>query len=71
MKRLAVESAAILGLRCAGVDVLQGPDGPLVLEINGSPGLSGIESTTGVEVASRWIDLLEETVREGERCEQG
>ncbi|MEE2855866.1 MAG: RimK family alpha-L-glutamate ligase [Planctomycetota bacterium] len=71
MKQLASRSASILGLRCAGVDILQGPDGLLVLEVNGSPGLAGIESTTGVEVASHWIDALEETVREGERCEQG
>ena len=71
VKKLAVDSAAILGLRCAGVDVLQGPDGPLVLEVNGSPGLAGIEATTGVEVARCWIDVLEETVREGQHCEQG
>ena len=56
---LAVQATAALGLQCSGVDLLPGPDGPMILEINGSPGLGGIEKVTGLDVASRWIMSLE------------
>ena len=56
---LAVQATAALGLHCSGVDLLPGPDGPMILEINGSPGLGGIEKVTGSDVASRWIMSLE------------
>ncbi len=56
---LAARAAGLLGLRLAGVDVLLGPDGPLVLEVNASPGLEGIEAASGVNVAGavvRWLE---------------
>ena len=59
----AIHAAHIMGLRVAGVDMLEGDDGPKVLEVNSSPGLEGIESTTGVDVASEIIQDLEEQTR--------
>lgn len=58
-ERAAVHAAQILGLRVAGVDILEGRDGPQVLEVNSSPGLEGIESATGIDVAAAIIDHIE------------
>jgi ribosomal protein S6--L-glutamate ligase len=58
-KRIAVQAAAALGLGVAGVDLLRSDRGPLVLEVNASPGLEGIEAATGVDVAGAIIELLE------------
>jgi len=55
----AVRAARVMGLHVAGVDMLQSSDGPVVLEVNSSPGLEGIEETTGVDVAGRIIEFLE------------
>jgi ribosomal protein S6--L-glutamate ligase len=56
----AVRAAQIMGLRVAGVDMLEGEDGPLVMEVNSSPGLEGIEQATGVDIAGKIIDLMAE-----------
>lgn len=56
---LAVQAAAAHGLGVAGVDVIPSSRGPLLLEVNSSPGLQGIEQTTGVDVASATIAYLE------------
>ena len=61
-QRTAVRAAQIMGLRVAGVDMLEGEDGPKVMEVNSSPGLEGIETTTGVDVAGAIVDLIEEQV---------
>ncbi len=50
-ERTAVRAAQIMGLRVAGVDMLEGNDGPLVMEVNSSPGLEGIERATGLDIA--------------------
>ncbi|WP_426661444.1 30S ribosomal protein S6--L-glutamate ligase [Rhodanobacter aciditrophus] len=63
-KRVAVQAAAALGLGIAGVDLLRSDRGPLVLEVNASPGLEGIEAATGVDVAGTIVELLE-TQRDG------
>jgi ribosomal protein S6--L-glutamate ligase len=55
-ERTAVRAAQIMGLRVAGVDMLEGNDGPLVMEVNSSPGLEGIETATGLDVAGAIID---------------
>jgi ribosomal protein S6--L-glutamate ligase len=52
----AVRAAAVLGLGIAGVDLIRSRRGPLVLEVNSSPGLEGIEAATGVDVAGRIVD---------------
>ncbi|MFG0247753.1 MAG: 30S ribosomal protein S6--L-glutamate ligase [Phycisphaeraceae bacterium JB051] len=59
----AVRAAHILGLRVAGVDMLEGEDGPQVMEVNASPGLEGIEKATGVDIAGKMIELIEERVQ--------
>ena len=58
--RTAVNASRLLGLNVAGVDMLQSSRGPMVLEVNSSPGLEGIEAATGVDVASRIIKFIEE-----------
>lgn len=58
----AVRSAQIMGLRVAGVDMLEGNDGPLVMEVNSSPGLEGIERATGLDVAGAIIDFIDNQV---------
>ena len=59
----AVRAAQIMGLRVAGVDMLEGADGPQVMEVNSSPGLEGIEGATGVDVAGEVVKHLEEQVQ--------
>ncbi|OUU24700.1 MAG: hypothetical protein CBC13_03090 [Planctomycetia bacterium TMED53] len=59
MTRLALNATAAVGLRCSGVDLLFGDQGPVIVEVNGSPGLGGIEKVSGVDVASHWIRALE------------
>jgi ribosomal protein S6--L-glutamate ligase len=60
----AVHAAQILGLKVAGVDILRSNHGPVVLEVNSSPGLEGIEKSSGVDVADAIIEFLERS-REG------
>lgn len=57
-KETAVRSAQIMGLRIAGVDMLEGKDGPQVMEINSSPGLEGIETCTQLDIAGSVIDYM-------------
>lgn len=57
-EQVAVRSAQIMGLRVAGVDMLEGNDGPLVMEVNSSPGLQGIESATQLDVAGAIVDYI-------------
>jgi ribosomal protein S6--L-glutamate ligase len=59
-KRIAVRAANALGLGIAGVDLLRSNRGPLVLEVNASPGLEGIEAATGVDVSTCIIRHLEQ-----------
>lgn len=54
----ACRAARVLGLHIAGVDLLEARDGPLVLEVNSSPGLEGIEKASGVNVAGEIIDYV-------------
>ena len=58
-KDSAVRSAKVLGLEVAGVDLIQSSRGPLVLEVNSSPGLEGIEKASGIDVAEKIIAFLE------------
>jgi ribosomal protein S6--L-glutamate ligase len=57
-ERTAIRAAQIMGLRVAGVDMLEGSDGPQVMEINSSPGLEGIEAATGADVAGAIMDYV-------------
>ena len=60
---MAVHAAQVIGLGIAGVDLLRSHRGPLVLEVNSSPGLEGIEAATGVDVAGSIIDYVAGTPR--------
>lgn len=59
-KRAALKAAEALGLSVAGVDMLQSKRGPLILEVNSSPGLEGIEKATGIDIAGKIIEFLED-----------
>lgn len=61
-ERTAIDAARILGLRVAGVDMLESKDGPQVIEVNSSPGLEGIETCTGVDVAGAIIDYVADQI---------
>tara|TARA_A100001037_G_scaffold54379_1_gene46669 strand:+ start:2330 stop:3196 length:867 start_codon:yes stop_codon:yes gene_type:complete len=56
---MSVNASKILGLSTAGVDLMRSKRGPLILEVNSSPGLQGIETCTGVDVADKIITLVE------------
>jgi ribosomal protein S6--L-glutamate ligase len=58
----AIRAAQIMGLRIAGVDMLEAEEGPQVLEVNSSPGLEGIEKATGEDVASAIMEDVEHQV---------
>ena len=57
-RQTAIRAAQIMGLRVAGVDMLEGKDGPQVLEVNSSPGLEGIEKCTQLDVAGSIVDFI-------------
>jgi ribosomal protein S6--L-glutamate ligase len=67
----AVRAAKTVGLNVAGVDIVRGHDGPLVLEVNSSPGLEGIEAATGKDVAGMVIGFLEKQARPGRTRTRG
>lgn len=62
----AITAARALGVKVAGVDLLQSSRGPLVMEVNSSPGLEGIERATGVDVADLIVAYIEEKIRADE-----
>lgn len=57
-QRVAVQAAQIMGLRVAGVDMLEGADGPVVIEVNSSPGFEGIERATELDIAGAIVDFV-------------
>ena len=57
-RAVAIRAAQVLGLGVAGVDLIRARRGPLVLEVNASPGLEGIEAATKVDIARKIVDLL-------------
>lgn len=59
-RETALKAAKCMGLAIAGVDMLQSKRGPMVLEVNSSPGLEGIEKATGVDVAGKIIEYIEQ-----------
>lgn len=65
-EQAAIDAARALGLKVAGVDMLPSDRGPLVLEVNSSPGLEGIETATGIDVAGKIIAYIEEKIRADE-----
>lgn len=57
-KETAIRAARLMGLAIAGVDMLEGKDGPQIMEINSSPGLEGIEGCTNLDIAGAMIDFI-------------
>lgn len=62
-RAIAVGAAKTMGLKVAGVDLIRSNHGPLVLEINSSPGLEGVEKATGVNVAGKVIEYIEKNAK--------
>ena len=67
----AIRSARILGLNCADVDILRSNHGPVVMEVNSSPGLRGIEECTHKDVAGRVIEFIEKHAVRGKNKTKG
>lgn len=62
-RTMAIRAAHIMGLNVAGVDIVRSDRGPLIIEINASPGLEGIEKATNVDVAGKIIEFIESKVK--------
>lgn len=62
-KEIAVKSANILGLNLAGVDILRSSRGPLVMEVNSSPGFEGLESITKIDISTLIIKWIEKNIK--------
>ena len=70
-RRTAVRAARAMGLNVAGVDLIRSNHGPLVLEVNSSPGLQGIEQASGKDVAGAIIRFIEENAKPGRTRTRG
>ncbi|MDH3978750.1 MAG: 30S ribosomal protein S6--L-glutamate ligase [Gammaproteobacteria bacterium] len=62
-RKIAVKAAKVLGLKVAGVDIIRSSKGPLLLEVNSSPGLEGVENATGKDIAGHMIAAVEKQLR--------
>ncbi|MBC9798402.1 alpha-L-glutamate ligase, partial [Sinomicrobium sp. FJxs] len=58
-KKMAIKATKAMGLQVAGVDIIRSSKGPLLLEVNSSPGLEGIEAATEKDIASLMIQAVE------------
>ena len=67
----AVRAADILGLNVCGVDMLRANHGPVVMEVNSSPGLEGVEKATGIDVAGKIIEFIEKNAKPGKTKTRG
>ena len=66
----AVKAARAMGLKVAGVDILRSAHGPVVMEVNSSPGLEGIETSTEQDVAGAIIEFIEKTAGGGHKTDR-
>jgi ribosomal protein S6--L-glutamate ligase len=66
-RSIAIRAAKIIGLNIAGVDLLRSSNGPLVMEVNSSPGLAGIETATGKNIAELMIQFVEKQLKKARR----
>jgi ribosomal protein S6--L-glutamate ligase len=67
----ALKAAEVMGLNLAGVDIIRSQKGPLILEVNSSPGLEGIEKSTAKDIASMIIEFLEKNAKPGQTSTKG
>lgn len=66
-RKTAVQAAKEMGLKVAGVDMLRSQNGPVVMEVNSSPGLEGIENATGKNIAGMIIEYIENNREYGQK----
>jgi len=69
-RKTAVQAAKAMGLRVAGVDLLRSARGPVVMEVNSSPGLEGIEASSGIDVAGKIIEYIEKNAKPGKTADR-
>ncbi|XXJ18591.1 30S ribosomal protein S6--L-glutamate ligase [Desulfovibrio caledoniensis] len=67
----AVRAARIMGLNVCGVDLLRSNHGPVVMEVNSSPGLEGIEKATGIDISDKIIEFIEKNAKPGKTKTRG
>ncbi|MDP9415629.1 MAG: 30S ribosomal protein S6--L-glutamate ligase [Pseudomonadota bacterium] len=67
----AIAAAKVMGLNVCGVDMLRSNHGPVVMEVNSSPGLEGVETATGVDVAGKIIEFIEKNAQPGKTKTRG
>ncbi len=67
----AVRAAKRMGLNVCGVDMLRSNHGPVIMEVNSSPGLEGIESATGKDIASMIVDFVVTNAKDGQTKTKG
>lgn len=70
-RKTAVDAAKAMGLNMCGVDILRSNNGPVVMEVNSSPGLEGIETATGKDVASMVFEFLEKNAKPNKNKTKG
>ncbi|MBY5979187.1 30S ribosomal protein S6--L-glutamate ligase [Ferrimonas balearica] len=70
-RKTAIAAAQTMGLRVSGVDILRSERGPLVMEVNSSPGLEGIETSTGKDVAGKIIEYIEANAKPESSTKRG
>lgn len=66
-RKTAIQAAKEMGLAVAGVDLLRSKDGPVIMEVNSSPGLEGIEKATGVNIAEKIMEYIEKNAEAGKK----
>ena len=67
----AIRAAKAMGLNVCGVDMLRANHGPVVMEVNSSPGLEGVEAATGIDIAGKIIEFIEKNARVGKTRTKG
>ena len=70
-RSMAVRATRIIGLNVAGIDIVRSHRGPLIIEVNASPGLEGIEKSTGVDVAGEIIQFIESGIKTDDKERRG
>ncbi len=70
-RTMAIRAAHIIGLNVAGVDIVRSNRGPLIIEVNASPGLEGIEKATGIDVAGSIIEFIEQSTEHDKNRSSG
>lgn len=70
-RAVAVRSASLMGLNVCGIDMLRTNHGPVVMEVNSSPGLEGIETSTGIDVATKIIEYIETNAGKKSKNQKG